>query len=324
MVDLGGFGGTCTAANDLNNQGQVVGFSTVAGDAYQRAFMWEHGSIHDLGGSLGGNNTGAFVMNEEGKAVGFATLPGEAIFHATFWRHVGNMADLGTVGNDQCSFATGINAEGQIVGGSKPDCSTDPTRAFLWEDGSIFDLNALIPPGSPLYLQSTYTINDRGEIAGEGVDTSGNGHAILLVPCDEQHPDVDGCDYSLVDASAAAEIRSAHPARLSEWPQIVNPGTLMRRMPRLRLGPLSRTPTPAPAEGESSTSPGSACTTDNGTVNDLLTDMSPRPATAELTRQSSCHGVRCGTCGACINHVRYCHLNHPLTCNCNCCQKFSC
>jgi probable HAF family extracellular repeat protein len=58
MVDLGGFGGTCTAANDLNNQGQVVGFSTVAGDAYQRAFMWEHGSIHDLGGSLGGTTPG--------------------------------------------------------------------------------------------------------------------------------------------------------------------------------------------------------------------------------------------------------------------------
>jgi len=204
MVDLGGFGGTCTAASDLNNQGQVVGFSTVAGDAYQRAFMWEHGSIHDLGGSLGGNNTGAFVMNEEGKAVGFATLPGEAIFHATLWRHVGNMADLGTVGNDQCSFATGINSSGQIVGGSKPDCSTDPSRAFLWEDGSIIDLNALIPVGSVLYLQSTFTINDRGEIAGEGADSSGNGHAFLLVPCDENHAGVAGCDYSLVDASTVA------------------------------------------------------------------------------------------------------------------------
>jgi probable HAF family extracellular repeat protein len=58
MVDLGGFGGTCTGATDLNNQGQVVGFSSVTGDAFARAFLWEHGSIHDLGGSLEGTTRG--------------------------------------------------------------------------------------------------------------------------------------------------------------------------------------------------------------------------------------------------------------------------
>jgi hypothetical protein len=88
------------------------------------------------------------------------------------------------------------------VGDSKPGCGPDSDRSFLWEDGSIFDLNTLIPSGSPLYLQFTDNINDRGEITGNGSDASGNNHAFLLIPCDENHPGVEGCNYSLVEQPA--------------------------------------------------------------------------------------------------------------------------
>lgn len=329
MTDLGGLGGTCTLVAALNNQGQVVGESFRKGDKTGPAFLWENGKLHELGGSLGGDFTGAFAINEQGKVAGFGYLSGNNTFHATLWKNVKSITDLGVVGGDSCSYAAAINANLQVVGGSSPTCEfDDAARAFLWEDGSLFDLNSLVPPASALYLQLTYAINDRGEIAGTGVDASGNEHAFLLIPCDGQHPGIEGCDYSLVDAKPAAEIRSAHPARLSEWPKIVNPGAPMRRMPRLRLGPLSRIPTPAPAlapaESESATLPGSACTTGNDTTNEPLADIASRSAMTELTMQSSCHSVPCGTCGRCINHVRYCHLNHPVTCNCKCCQKFSC
>ena len=241
MVDLGGFGGTCTAATDLNNQGQVVGLSTVTGDSFQRAFIWEHGLIHDLGGSLGGKSTGAFVMNDKGQAVGFANLAGEATYHATLWTQVGKMTDLGTLGNDPCSYATGINARGQVVGAST-DCNS-VFRAFLWEDGSLFDLNALIAPGSSLSLTQTYTINDRGEIAGVGKekDGSGNDHALLLIPCDENHADVEGCDYGLVDEEAATRVNPAlamqkQPTASPSTPALNRPSNDVRTMLRGRLG----------------------------------------------------------------------------------------
>jgi probable HAF family extracellular repeat protein len=170
----------------------------------------QHGSLQDLGGSLGGNNTGAFVVNDDGQAVGFASFPGDTTFHATLWRHVGEMTDIGAVGNDPCSYATGINAKAQVVGASLSPCNGQNItfRSFLWEDGSIVDLNALIPPGSGLHLGQTYTINDRGEIAGTGADNSENDHAFLLIPCDENHRGMEGCDYSLVDPVALPQSAS--------------------------------------------------------------------------------------------------------------------
>jgi hypothetical protein len=56
------------------------------------------------------------------------------------------------------------------------------------------DLNMVIPIGSPLYLTAPENINDRGEIAGVGLDSSGNQHVFLLIPCSP-----DECDCT--DAS---------------------------------------------------------------------------------------------------------------------------
>jgi probable HAF family extracellular repeat protein len=198
MVNLGSFGGSCTLANDLNNQGQVVGGSMVRGDRYMRAFLWQKGSLRRLGGSLGGHNTGALAINEKGSAAGFAYLHGETAYHPTLWTSVRDMADLGTIDGDPCAFAQGINDRNQVVGDSLPSCdNSDVSRGFLWENGSMADLNALVPPDSPLYIIYAYTINQKGEIAINGIDANSVEQAALLVPCDEAHPAISGCDYSM-------------------------------------------------------------------------------------------------------------------------------
>ena len=214
MTDLGTLGGTLAffAAADmvggLNNHGQVVGESNLAGDLTFHPFLWTPpGPMQDLG-TLGGDTGYANALNDAGEIVGKADLPGSQIHDAVLWRN-GVINDLGTQDSDPCSNALGINARGQIVGGSS-DCNTFLHAFLISNGGGMVDLNSLIPPYSALTLTEAITINERGEIAGMGVpagcspqDASTCGHAYVLIPCDENHPGIEGCDYSLVEAPAA-------------------------------------------------------------------------------------------------------------------------
>jgi len=116
--------------------------------------------------------------------------------------------DLGTVNGDMNSYATAINASGQVVGLSATE-DLGIHRAFLWaKGGPMLDLNSLIPPNSSIYLNWAFDINDQGEISGIGTpqgcdDFDLCGHAFLLMPCDDAHPGIEVCDYSMVEASAA-------------------------------------------------------------------------------------------------------------------------
>jgi hypothetical protein len=79
------------------------------------------------------------------------------------------------------------------------------THGFLWEHGGpAIDLNTLVAPSSGLSLIAPISINDRGEIAGYAMLANGDTHAFVLIPCDDDHPNVEGCDYSMVDPADVA------------------------------------------------------------------------------------------------------------------------
>jgi probable HAF family extracellular repeat protein len=160
------------AATEINDRGQVVGISGTCDQAVGRftakhAIMWSGDKVINLG-SLGGVawNT-PMAINSKGDVAGFSDLPGDQSgnpnFHAFLWTKRHGMQDLGTLPGDTFSEALGINEAGQVVGES---FSASSARAFIWQNGTMTDLNTLIPPSSGLFLLYANDINDAGVIAG--------------------------------------------------------------------------------------------------------------------------------------------------------------
>jgi probable HAF family extracellular repeat protein len=225
MIDIGTFGGTCGITNAINNRGQVAGQSYLGGNTIAHAFLWDkkgHPQLTDLG-TLGGDNASALWIDDAGDVVGYADLSPNppsctgltCQHHGFLWKH-GVMTDLGSIGTDPCSRALSVNSRGQIVGATAAVCGGNLTHGFLWEDGGpAIDLNTLVAPSSGLTLIAPISINDRGEIAGYGMLSNGNTHAFLAVPCDDDHPDIEGCDYSPMELSTVAASHTTPPRQMN-------------------------------------------------------------------------------------------------------------
>ena len=89
------------------------------------------------------------------------------------------MSDLGTLPGDTNSYADGINDKGQVVGES---CNASSCRGFIWQNGSMTDLNLLVSPNKNLYVLFGGDINNAGHISGAALDRKGLERAVVLVP----------------------------------------------------------------------------------------------------------------------------------------------
>jgi probable HAF family extracellular repeat protein len=174
------------AATAINQRGAVVGISgicdaAVGGGTAEHMVIWRDGetlmSLPTLGGTYW--NTPMDINNRDDVA-GFSDLPGDgptlaqANFHAFFWsarpyacngKTVTGTCDLGTLDPEGVSEALGVNDLDQVVGVSFPI-----GHAFLWQNGTMTDLNKRVVPGTTLILTIDQDINDRGEITGQAID----------------------------------------------------------------------------------------------------------------------------------------------------------
>jgi probable HAF family extracellular repeat protein len=180
-------GDSSSSATAINDRGQIVGISGLCDRAFGRfsarkAVIWEDGvprPLDDLGGTAW--NTPA-ALNQHGDSAGFANVAGGGGLsaHAVLWPREGGIVDLETVDDDVIALAFGINDRRQVVGQS---IGAGGSRAFLWQDGEMLDLNGLVAPGSP-HLIYANDINNHGVIAGQGCDdcASGATFAVRLIP----------------------------------------------------------------------------------------------------------------------------------------------
>jgi probable HAF family extracellular repeat protein len=113
---LPSLGGDATGANDVNNKGDIVGYSRLTNGGRTHAFLYRNGVMQDLG-TLTATESAAYAINESGAVVGdwgdtIDTLRG-------FIYQNGTMTDLNTLIDPASGWlikgGTDINESGQIL-----------------------------------------------------------------------------------------------------------------------------------------------------------------------------------------------------------------
>ena len=215
FINLGTLGGASSAAQAINNRGEVVGTLT-APDGITHGFTWTmRNGMHDIGALqasdvnapatiVGNDGEGALIrfangtedrllggraeaLNASDAVAGF-TVDSRGVQRPAFWSGPTASFDSSGYADDVFSSAFGINNQGVVVGWGLTASATphNPVYAFIWQpgSGSISHLPGLAPGAE----SDARAINARGQVTGgsalgaAGTPGSAVVHAYLLQP----------------------------------------------------------------------------------------------------------------------------------------------
>ena len=169
-----------SAALDINEQGDVVGYTHTDPSAPNTAALWRQGQFIDLN-PPGSSFSEAWAINGNGDVVGQVGQ-----FGAVKWDANGSLTQLIDIQTPGFfGRASGINDSGQIVGSFT---SNGMHSAFLWQNDSWWRLGDVIDPAiSSQWDFSDGTdnkIGNNGRISGFARH-NGNPTAFVLIPVSE-------------------------------------------------------------------------------------------------------------------------------------------
>ena len=166
---LAGLSGT-SFATAIGAGGEVVGGSQQKSKRLQ-AFLWKSGHLLPLPIPSTGSSSANFV-GPGGVVGGIVETAGGT--HSMVISQ-GRLRDLGTLGGKN-SVALGMNSRGEVVGSS--EAADGEAHAFVCNaKGKMLDLG--LPPGCN--SSDARGIDERGRIAGNGVDKRGIGHPVVFL-----------------------------------------------------------------------------------------------------------------------------------------------
>ena len=179
---LGGY----SVAFAINDEGMVVGLASAQFNGTATAFMRSQGLARTIFQTR--TESDARGVNNHGQIVGEFLTPDGTSFHG-FLYNEGIVTDIGSPGSPQTT-AFAINDQQQVVGTTfvpyQTTCPDGPCvqykeHAFFYQDGTLADLNSLIPSGSGWELSWAFDINNHGRIVGYG-QVNSKFRAFLLTP----------------------------------------------------------------------------------------------------------------------------------------------
>ncbi|HWB19385.1 MAG TPA: DUF3466 family protein [Phycisphaerales bacterium] len=194
--------GPNSEALDIDEDGTIVGWTGIAFQSTDQAFVFRNGSVSYLptlpgfAGATPRTTSGSFVGGSANFLVGIQYYP-----RAVVWRN-GFIHDLGILPGHDMSTALAINDRGQTVGVSS-SLQGDATLV-LWLGGETFDINNLLLDPKNFGLGAIYDINDQGIMCGSGIEFFTPSHiAVVLRPVKHSDGDVNGdCAVNIDDLTS--------------------------------------------------------------------------------------------------------------------------
>jgi probable HAF family extracellular repeat protein len=210
VTELGNLGGAATYANDINDAGEVVGASytneATPFGPMAHAYVWRNNVMTDLGVLPGLDDSGAAAINRNGVIVGSSSHTDPDTYEVTsgsFIYQDGMMTALPVPSQE--SYAGDINDFGVVVGSMRAPGGRSNFHAYVYKNGTVTNLNSLIPSGSDLHLAYARAVNNDGQIVGTAFDSRGSYHAYLLTPVPAGTPLLTMGDASVVEGNSGTK-----------------------------------------------------------------------------------------------------------------------
>ena len=222
FTDLGVMNGPSSGAADIltdDSEQTIVGFTGtdfVSLDA--RAFIHEMGQTTVLGPIPAGFSSYGTDLNIHGTLLGGGRTRNEdgATVHRAFTYADGEMTVLPLLPGHDDSRPGDVDDAGRAIGQSRSFSDLNNWRAWLWENGSIYDLNSRLESDLDVVLEGASSINVMGQILCnaklDGVDV-----AIVLTPLIGQGGDL---NHDCVVGSQDLMLM------LEQWSQVESPADL--------------------------------------------------------------------------------------------------
>ena len=178
-------GETGGSANEINALGVIIGVQTSATNTIPCLWYWNGTGFTAVNlGSLGGNSGEAFGINNFTQVTGYSLSAGN---HAQpfRWDPQRGLQPLPLLPPETDCNAFNLNNLGQIVGNCNVFDSKGnvvSSRSVIWENGTVLDLQTLVPKGTLPLTYEMGNINDLGEITVNAMNPDGSPAALLLVP----------------------------------------------------------------------------------------------------------------------------------------------